>query len=188
MRLNLNLATHPLENKRSFIVLSALAGTIEIVALLIFSHSVYTSWRSSRDLRAQIAASQAQIRADQQRHQELAAFFKTPHAADELDRAAFLNSLIEERGFPWTKVFMDLEQTLPPGVRVVSIAPRLEENRAKVTLVVGADSDQNIVKFLQALESSKAFSGVQISEERYPVQNTSQDKVEVALTVWYETT
>ncbi|HUO35569.1 MAG TPA: hypothetical protein VMU43_11310 [Candidatus Acidoferrum sp.] len=188
MRLTLNLATHPLENKRAFLVVSLFLGVVEILALIILSHSVYVSWTSSRKLRAEIAEYQQQIRADRQRQQELRSFFQTPRATKVLNRAAFLNSLIDDRAFPWTKVFMDIEQTLPPGVRVVSISPTLENDRAKVTLVVGADTDQNLVKFIQALETSKVFSGVQVEKERYPEQSKSADKVLVALTVWYETT
>lgn len=193
MKLNINLATHPLENKRSFLFFAAIAGAVEIAALFLLSHAAYVSWRSSRDLRAEIAAYRSQIHVDMQKQQELRSYFQTPKAADVLNRAAFLNSLIDERGFPWTKVFMDIEQTLPPGVRVVSIAPRLVNDRAKVTLVVGADSDENMVKFLQALEKSKVFSGMQVEEERYAAKEAPAfrgvvaDKVQVSLTVWYET-
>lgn len=194
MNLNINLATQPLENKRSFLAFAAVVGALEIVALVVLSHAAFVSWRSSRDLRAEIAGYHSQIHADMQKQQELRAYFQTPKAAEVLGRAAFLNSLIDERGFPWTKIFMDIEQTLPPGVRVVSIAPRLVDNRAKVTLVVGADSDQNMVKFLQALEKSKVFSGMEVKDERYAerenaaLRSAGSDKIQVSLTVWYETT
>lgn len=194
MKLNINLATHPLENKRSFLAFASVVGIAEIVAFVLLSHTAYASWRSSRDLRAEIAGYRSQIHAEMQKQQELRTYFQTPKAAEVLGRAAFLNSLIDERGFPWTKVFMDIEQTLPPGVRVVSIEPRLVDNRAKVTLVVGADSDQNMIKFLQALEKSKVFSGMEVKEERYAsreatgVRGTAADKVQASLTVWYETT
>lgn len=188
MKLALNLATRPLENKRFFLAVSAFVGAVEILALLILSHSAYVSWNSSRKLRAEITAYQAKIRVNLQRQQQLRSFFQTPKATGVLKRAAFLNSLIDDRAFPWTKVFMDIEQTLPPGVRVVSISPALENDRAKVTLVVGADSDQSMVKFIQALETSKVFSGVEVERERYGMRGKSTDNVLVALTLWYETT
>ena len=188
MKLALNLATRPIENKRSFLFLSSVLGVVEILALVILYHSAYVSWTSSRKLRAEVAMYQQQIWVNRQRQQELRAFFQTPKATSVLNRAAFLNSLIDDRAFPWTKVFMDIEQTLPAGVRVVSISPTLENDRAKVTLVVGADTDENMVKFIQALETSKVFSGVQVEKERYAVQPKSTDRVLVALTVWYETT
>ena len=67
---------------------------------------------------------------------------RRPAAKQVIDRSAFLNSLIDERSFPWTKIFMDLEKTLPPGVRVVSISPRLVNGRAEVALEVGVASDR----------------------------------------------
>ena len=83
---------------------------------------------------------------------------------------------------------MDLEQTLPPGVRVVTISPRLQNGRAEVTLTVGASSDEARLKFLGALEKSKVFSKVQVKAEHRPEQVTGQDKIVLDLSVWYETT
>ena len=85
-------------------------------------------------------------------------YFQTPAARQVMDRSAFLNSLIDERSFPWTKIFMDLEKTLPPGVRVVSISPHLVNGRAEVALQVGVASDESEIQFLQAIEKSPVFS------------------------------
>jgi len=95
--------------------------------------------------------------------------------------------LIGQRSFPWTKIFMDLEQTLPPGVRIVTISPRLENGRAEVTLTVGASSDEARIKFLEALERSKVFSKVQVKAEHRPEQAGGADKIILDLSVWYET-
>ncbi|MGH9684714.1 MAG: hypothetical protein ACRD4S_14020 [Candidatus Acidiferrales bacterium] len=190
MKLHLNLATKPLDNRRPFLAASALLGALAIIALVFLSHVAYRSWRANRDLRAEISGYQDEIRSDRQKQQELEMFFRTPGAQQVLNRAAFLNSLIGRRSFPWTKVFMDLEQTLPPGVRVVRISPALVNDRAKVTLTVGASSDESKIKFLKALEDSKVFSDVEVDQERHPTQTNQQtqgDKVEVSLTVWYTT-
>ncbi|MGC1660444.1 MAG: hypothetical protein WA737_10555 [Candidatus Acidiferrales bacterium] len=186
MKLRLNLSTRPLDNKRPFLAAAALLGFLGVVALALLSTIVYRSWRANRDLRVQIARTQADIRASQQRQAELAAFFKTPQAQQVLDRAAFLNSLIGERSFPWTKVFMDLERSLPPGVRVISIAPSLVNDRAKISLNIGALSDDAELKFLKALEDSKEFTDVRVEKELHPTQ-TNSDHVQATLTVWYAT-
>ncbi len=78
-------------------------------------------------------------------------YFRSPEAQQILDRAAFLNSLISERSFPWTKIFMDLENTLPAGVRVVNIAPTLKNGKAVVQITVGAANDESKIKFLEAV-------------------------------------
>jgi len=187
MKLHLNLTTAPQPNKRPFFAGAAVLGTVGALALLLLSHAAYRAWQSSRDLHSQISSLQDTIHRDQMRQQQLQAYFRSPEAKQILDRSAFLNSLIDERSFPWTKIFMDLEQTLPPGVRVVSIAPRLVDRRAEVTLEIGALTDESKVQFLEAIEKSNAFSGMVVKDERHSDQPGS-DRIRLQLTVWYSTT
>ncbi len=187
MKLRVNLSTEPLENTRPFLAGTALAGALAVLALVALSGAAYRSWRANRDMHLQISHDESEISAYLTQQQDLATFFKTSQAQQVLDRAAFLNSLIGQRSFPWTKLFMDIEQILPPGVRVISISPKLESGRAEITLSVGATSDENEIKFLKALEESRAFSNVRVGVERRVSEQNSQDKVELSLTVWYET-
>ncbi len=188
MKLRLNLATSPFQNHRPFLAAAGLLGAVGFVALLILSHSAYQFWRANRDLRQGIAQLQDEIRDSERQQQALGAFFQTPVARQTIERSAFLNSMIQQRSFPWTKIFMDLEQTLPAGVRVVSISPRLEGGRVSVKLTVSAISDESKLKFLKALEHSKEFSGIQVREERHVDAAQSQDRVQLQLEAWYETT
>jgi Tfp pilus assembly protein PilN len=188
MKLQLNLATAPQANHRPFLAYSALIGTLGVIALAVLSLAAFKSWHANRELRAEMSRSEASIRADQQRQRALASGFREQSSQQILDRSEFLNSLIDERSFPWTKVFMDLEQTLPPGVRVVSIAPRLVERRAEVTLEIGAATDDGKVQFLQAIEKSKVFSGMVVTNERHSDLPGALDKIVLNLTVWYSTT
>jgi hypothetical protein len=187
MKFQLNLATAPQANNRPFLVGAAAASTLGLVALALLSHAAFLSWRASRELRESIGYWGTQIQTDRQNQQQLEAYFNSAEAARVLDRSAFLNSLIDERSFPWTKIFMDLEQSLPPGVRVVSISPRLENGRAEVTLEVGAVSDNGKIQFLEAMEKSKVFSGMVVKDERRVEQQGSPDRIVLNLTVWYTT-
>ena len=188
MKLQLNLATAPQPNNRPFLAYSALIGTVGVLALALLSFAAFKSWRDNRALRADIARWEDSIQADQQRQRTLASDFRGQQAQQILGRSAFLNSLIDERSFPWTKIFMDLEETIPPGVRVVSIAPRLVNGRAEVTLEVGAATDERKIQFLEAIEKSKMFSGMVVKDERRSEQPGSPDKIVLNLTVWYSTT
>lgn len=188
MKLHLNIATAPQENNRPFIAGAALAGALGLLALVFLSHAAYSSWSASRELRASISRWESQITTDRERQQELQAYFQSAAARQVIDRSTFLNSLIDERSFPWTKIFMDLEQTLPPGVRVVSISPQLTNGRAEVSLQVGATTDAEKIAFLQAVEKSNAFSGMVVKDERHSQEPTSPDKILLDLTVWYSTT
>jgi hypothetical protein len=185
MKLRLNLSSAPQENNRPFLLAAAVAGTLSLLALAILAHAAVRSWQANRSLRADTAHWEQEIRANRQRQQALKIYFQSPPARRVLDRAAFLNSLIGERSFPWTKIFMDLEQTLPAGVRIVKISPRLVSGRAEVELEVGAASDEGKIQFLEAIEKSRVFSGLQVKQERHIDQSGSSDRVMFTLSVWY---
>ena len=187
MKLRLNLSTTPQENQRPFIAGAAVFGTVGLILLLVLSHAAYSSWQSNRDLRAEISQWQQQIRVDSQRQRELASYFRTPAAKGIIDRSSFLNSLIDERSFPWTKVFADLERTIPPGVRVISLTPKLVDGRAEITLQVGVNSNESEIKFLQSLEKSSVFSGITVNQVRPTDQPSTTDRIVLNLTVRYLT-
>lgn len=186
MKLRLNLSTSPRENKRPFLAGAVVVGAIGLIAFLILSHSAYVSWQANRAFRADISHWESEIRTDQQKRTALELYFHNPDAQQILERSTFLNSLIGERSFPWTKIFMDLEQTLPPGVRVISIAPKLQNGRAQVALKVGATDDGSKIKFLEAMEKSKTFSGMELKSESSSEQAGSTDRITLELTVWCE--
>jgi hypothetical protein len=184
MQLRLNLSTSPRENKRPFLAGAGLLGTIGLLLLVILSHGAYQSWRANRDVRRSISALEQQIQASEQKQSALDVYFRTPQAHQVLDRAGFLNSLIDERSFPWTKIFADLGETMPAGVRVISISPRLDHGRALIKLTVSALTDDSKVKFLQTLERSKDFADIQVQGEHHEHEST---EVLVDLTAWYVT-
>jgi Tfp pilus assembly protein PilN len=193
MNLRLNLATAPQANNRPFVAASVLSGAVALIALIVLAHAAYSEWQSQRVLRAQIGSLQQQIRASDIQQQQLAAYFRGTAAKRTLQRSEFLNSLIDERSFPWTRIFTDLEQTLPPGVRVISISPKLDKGRAEVTLQVAAQTGASEVQFLKAMETSKVFSGLVVKDIKQPQSSNSngsnaQDAFLIDLTVWYSTT
>lgn len=188
MNLQLNLATTPQPNNRPFIVFSVVLGAVGVIALALLSAASYRSWRANRELHEDLARWSASIEADQQRQRVLASEFRSTGDQQVLGRSTFLNSLIDERSFPWTKLFLDLENTLPPGVRVVSISPTLVNGRAEVKLEIGSLTDEGKIQFLQAIEKSKVFSGLVVASEHHPNEAGATDKTVVSLSVWYSTT
>jgi type IV pilus assembly protein PilN len=173
MKVRLNLSTSPLESNRRFAVASTVIGAIAIVALLILAYRTYSVWQSDKMLRARQSSLEEQIAKLQQQRQGLSAFFENPQTVQRRQRAAYLNSLIQQRAFPWIKIFMDLEHILPEGVRVVSIEPKLSV------------SDESKLKFLKALESSPEFSHIQLLTESRPVRVDQFDRVLLSLQAQY---
>jgi Tfp pilus assembly protein PilN len=188
MNLRLNLATAPQANNRPFLAGSVLGGAAALIALVLLAHAAYSSWQDQRELRAATSALQSQIRVSERQQQMLADYFRSSEAKRILDRSDFLNSLIDDRSFPWTRVFTDLERTLPPSVRVVSISPRLDKGRAEVSMKVGTQTGANEVEFLKAIENSKMFSGLVVKDVKQAENPEAEDKFLIDLTVWYSAT
>jgi hypothetical protein len=188
VKVRLNLSTAPQENRRPFLAGSSVLGVLGLLALVLLSRAAYESWQSVRIERSQMSAVEDKIRVSAREQALLAAYFRGPEPRDVMDRANFLNSLIGERSFPWTRIFESLEETLPDGVRVASISPKLANGRAEVTLKIGAANDTQKIKFLQALEKSKDFANLEIVSERRPEKADALDQIVLELKVTYETT
>ena len=187
MKLHLNLSTSALENKRPFLVGAGALGAIGLLTLLGFGHAAYSSWHANRELRIDIDKWENQVRTLQQQQTELANYFQEPASKEILDRAAFLNSQIDARSFPWSKIFMDLEPVLPAGVRVISISPKMNNGRVEVDLTIGAGTDEQKLKFIESLEKSHAFSNIRLKDDRHSDQ-PNVDKIQLVLSAVYATT
>src|SRR3984893_8124388 len=185
MKVRLNLATSPLESKRRFAVGASVMGSLALLALVLLSWNAYAVWRADKVFRARQTALENQIAALQQRRQSLEAFFDQPETVKRRQRAAYLNSLIEQRAFPWIKIFMDLERILPEGARVVSIEPKLAGDNVQLKVLVGATSDESKLKFLKALESSAEFSHIELLSETRPMRAEQTDRIMLALQAQY---
>jgi type IV pilus assembly protein PilN len=185
MKVRLNLSTSPLESNRRFALAASVIGTIAVVALLVLSYRTFSVWRSDKVLRARQDSLELQVAKLQQQRQGLSDFFENSQTVQRRQRAAYLNSLIQQRAFPWIKIFMDLERILPEGVRVVSIEPKLEGDNVQLTVLVGALSDEGKLKFLKALESSPEFSHIELLSETRPIRPDQTDRVLLSLQAQY---
>jgi hypothetical protein len=185
MKTRLNVATAPLESNRRFAVGAASVGIVGLAAMFLLAGRAYSVWRADTDFRAeqaQIEVDMSQLRAERS---QLEQFFGRPETVQKRELAGFLNGLIAQRSFPWTRIFMNLESSLPGGVRVVSIEPKLVDDHLELRLTVGASSDEGKLKFLRALEGSGEFSDIEVLDERRSGRPTDADPILLQLQARY---
>ncbi|MGB7025397.1 MAG: hypothetical protein WBD73_16520 [Candidatus Acidiferrales bacterium] len=190
MKTRFNLASSPLENNRRFIASAATLGILALAASLFLSLHAIRARRTNGAIRADISRLEDQLQASQREQERLRVALKDPKIVEVMNRARFLNNLIEQRTFPWTKMFADLERILPPGVRVVSISPQMDkEGRVKVMLVVSAVNDEQKMKFVRSIVASPSFSNVRPTQESHPerVSTGSAGVVLLSLEAQYAT-
>lgn len=118
-----NLSRRPFVNRRPIvrlgIALWVLGGLLVLVNLGLFR----SYWTDSRDVRAELESTQAQVAAELQELEELDRQVDRVNLTLQNSQATYLNSLISYRTFPWSALFDDLERVMPLEVRLQTVTP-----------------------------------------------------------------
>lgn len=187
VRLNINLATKPYQDVRR--VLAQWGGLVLLFAFctVALSWTAVSSWRESRDVNTKISALQSDIAGLDRQRAEAIAVLRSPQNAPVVETSKFLNGLIARKSFSWTRVFMQLEQIMPPGLRVVTISPELQPktNTVEVHLTVAGSSRLAALDLVKRLEQSPSFRYARITEEIESHEKGDTDPVKFRLSALY---
>ena len=158
--LQINLSTRPFYNERA---VHLLLGGAVLAAGAFLVAGVMLLTGLSREQAALAAAAGGDETSAQAAAAATADVLRRVAGGDP-DRVAAAtadaNVLIDRRLFSWTALFNHLEQTLPAGVMLVSVQPRINAAGATVALDIVGRSVSEIGTFIDALEATGAFSGV----------------------------
>jgi Tfp pilus assembly protein PilN len=165
--LRTNLSTRPFYNIRAVHI--ALGGLALVVAVMTLFNLVQliSLTRSERTLGAR--ADQAEEQAEKLR--EDARRIRSQIDAKELNQVAAAaqeaNAIIDLRTFSWSKLFSEIEATLPENVRLTNFSPEEDrQGRLIVNLRVQARRVQDLESFIDALEKTGRFHEVLAAEEQ----------------------
>ncbi|HWY07031.1 MAG TPA: hypothetical protein VNY24_09225 [Candidatus Acidoferrales bacterium] len=170
MYVRLNLATNPLLSHRRFLAGSAALGVLGLLLFLGLGWRAYNLRKAEEDLRARSSKIEKDMASVEEQRKQLELYFAQQEAAGFQDHAKFVVGVLQARSINWTQMFMDLERTLPPGVRVEHIEPKLEKGIVSVHFVVGATDQEAKLKLLKSFENSASFSQVKLLSERAATQ------------------
>ena len=164
--LRTNLATRPFYNERA--VRIGIAGVVLLtVALTVFNVFEILSL-TSRNSAVAAQADASQARATEFRNQAKAA--EQTLNRQELDAvqaaAREANLLIERRAFSWTDLFNRFEETLPPDVRILAVAPQVDrDGKMMVAITTIARRFQDLDNFADHLQNSGAFAEIILRQD-----------------------
>jgi|HubBroStandDraft_2_1064218.scaffolds.fasta_scaffold03967_6 Tfp pilus assembly protein PilN len=187
MFVRLNLATKPLISERRFFAGATVLGVIAGFLFVGLGWRFYQLRKADAAMRSTTQATEAEIERVSAQRQELERFFAQQENAGLQERAKFTMGVIEARSFNWTEMFMDLERTLPPGVHVIRIEPKLEKGTVSLQFTVGAATEEAKLKMLQAFEDSKSFSHVELMGEKSGVGQPGADPLTLDFKAVYST-
>lgn len=189
MRLDINLASQPYQNLRTFWMrwIVGLAA-LTLVTLGLIAYTANELIKAHRQQEA-IQAIQDHINSLDDRETQARSFLNEPDNRSTRDRSQFLNSLFHRKAFSWTQVFQDLERVMPPRLHVVSIHPELNKsNQLEIKLVVGGDTHEHALELVKKMEDSRRFQGTQINQETRAVagsQTAGGDAVQFEISAQY---
>src|SRR5438067_11140849 len=138
MNVSINLASEPFRRDRPMLSGSAVAAALllALLGMLVWMNLVENSRLAST--RADIDKFDRLLRAVAAEQAKLDAVLRKPENAQVLERSVFLNQLIYRKAISWTRIFADLEKTLPHNVRVISIHPAVNaQNQIVLEMNVG---------------------------------------------------
>jgi len=172
MKIPINLASEPFRRDRAMLVASAAVALLLLVSLGVLITLANADNAQLADVRKEVAQLRSQIATASKEQAQAEAVIRKPENAQVLELSVFLNSLLSRKGISWTRIFADLEKTMPGNVRMLNIQPFVTgRNQVVLSLQVGAESPEPVIQFYKALEGSDLFGGVTQNIYKPPSQS-----------------
>jgi type IV pilus assembly protein PilN len=161
MKIPINLASRPFRRDRAMVAASIAVSLLLVGTLGALISLIMADRAQFADVRSDVDGLNRQIRAVRTEQERLDAVLRKPENAEVLERSVFLNSLLFRKGISWTRIFADLEKTIPHNVKVLAIRPSVNfENQVTLDMTVGAESPEPVIALYRALEESPLFGSV----------------------------
>lgn len=177
-KLNLNLATSPMRNRRLFLLLFALLG-VSTCLVLTLGGKIYFEYRdSAQEAEKEVVQINRQISDDQREANQLSIDI------EELDKqyaedVELFNSLVYTKSFSWMDFFSALEEALPATSYIISMRPFPEEGISmEVRFKVASSSINELLTFIARL-AAKGFKDIQILSESKSQEGYSLSEISV---------
>ena len=174
---NLNLASNPFRNRTLPWTVAAAVACVSVVALIF----TISSFRQTRDRANSVERDVRGLRTEEASLRAKADAVTQQLTPDQLRTLDAAHTLIDRRNFSWSRLFADLEASLPQGVRVSRIAVRevAHSGGAELELAVVARNAADITGMLGTMAQGRTFSADLLTE------NKSDKGIESTLRVRY---
>jgi hypothetical protein len=154
----LNLASRPFRNERLPALLLALGFTA--AGAITIKHVMAV--RALMPGRTSALARQVkELEDERERLREGSSHLRAPRPEPAaVAQWGLLKELVDRRTFSWSGLFAVLEETLPKGVRLVSISPRIDRGERRLDLAAVARTNEDVLELIRVLEDRPEFDDV----------------------------
>jgi len=184
MSTRLNLASKPVRNRVLPWTVTALVAISSITALLYIAQSTFKMYGSISGTQKDVTQLRTELDSllRKQKAVEIAL------TADQKRELKYAHGLVDRKGFSWSRLFTDLEASLPGEIRVTKIAVKgvgVQDGRpaADLDLVVASKSASTVTQMIENMESQGIFRAELVSEN--PQRGKGEASSEYDLNVHY---
>lgn len=172
MKLPINLASQPFRRDRAMIFASGVVSAALVLTLGLLVYLAMLDRAQLGDLRTDISRLNQKIKVVRAEETKLDAVLRKPENSVVLERSQFINNLLIFKGVSWSRMFTDLEKTVPYNVKVLSLHPSVNaESKVLLDMMVASESPEALIQCLQAMENSPLFGEVNLLNKLTPSQS-----------------
>lgn len=184
MSSKLNLASSPFRNRALPWTVTAVITAASIIALLLIAKSTFQTNAKALATEREVADLQRETTALTKRAKAI----ETALTGDQKKELKYAHALVDRKQFSWSRLFADLEASLPGGVRVTRILVkevRMQGDRAvaDLDLIVASKNPSTVTDMIQDMESQGVFSPKLIAQN--PQRGKGESGSEYELSVHY---
>lgn len=182
-RIILNLASHPLRNRKLYFFLLGCLGLGVVVTFFFSARLFFIYYGKGRAAKESLAAVESSILLAQREERRLASRVEDAFKKDK-EKVDLVNSIILKKSFPWTDFFSLLEDSLPDSSYIISLAPDLvDSSRMEMRFKVVSRHLDDLLLFLNNLNRMN-FKQVRVESE----DRSSQGQLISEISLSYERT
>lgn len=184
MSTRLNLASKPFRNRVLPWTVTALVAITSIVAMLFIAQSSFKTYSAIAATQRDVTDLQKQL--DTLKKQEKAV--ETALTPDQKRQLKYAHGLVDRKRFSWSRLFADLEASLPGEIRVTKIMVKgvgMQGDRpvADLDLVVSSKAPTNVTQMIEDMESEGIFHAELVAQN--PQHGKGETGSEYELNVHY---
>ena len=185
MKIPINLASQPFRRDRAMVLASGAVAAVLVVTLGVLIWLWQLDSSQLAGLHTDIAALNRKLKAVSSDQQRLEGVIHQPQNAYVMETSLFINDLINHKSISWSRLFTDLEKTVPYNVKVMQLHPTVNSrNQVMLDMQVGSEKPEAIDDLLRAFERSPIFGPVYQRNTLAPTQ--SEPFYRSRITVPYE--
>jgi len=184
MTAKLNLASNPFRNRAFPWTVSLLIALASLAALLFIAQKTFQA-----NAQTQVALRDvAELRTETETLNKHAKAIETALTPEEKRELKYAHALVDRKRFSWSRLFADLETSLPGGIRITRITVKevgLQDDRpvADLDLVVASKSPSTVTQMIQEMESQGVFHADLVAQN--PQRGKGETGSEYELNVHY---